>query len=1177
MEWSGNTFAPQRPAKSPSLTIYVELDCKHQGKFGKPLRHQPRSTPIIAIADSGCQTCTAGLDFLYRMGCTASDTVATNHRIVGITNSPLGIIGVLFVTLHLGTRESHQMVYISQNCRGLYLSQTAMKDLAIVDDGFPNHTRNCSIETSATCSCPPRTQTPRRPTTIPFPPTQANTPRLKEWLLSTFASSAFNTCPHQPLPIMLGKPVTVHFKPDATPHAVHTPIPVPHHWKEKVKADIDRDTRLGIIEPVPQGTITPWCARMVVTPKKNGDPRRTVDLQKLNKATSREVHHTPSPFNMVASVPTGKRKTVLDAWNGYHSLPLNDSSKDATTFITEWGRYRYRRAPMGFHTSGDAYTRRFDDITSNQYRTVRCIDDSLLWDNTIEEAFWHTFEYLKTCADGGIIFNKDKFQFAQETAEFAGFEITMDGYRPLRRLLDAVRNFPTPANITDVRSWFGLINQLAYTFAQAHVMAPFRELLTKKAFYWDSTMDEIFRTSKDEIVKLVQDGVKAFEPSRPTCLATDWSKNGIGFTLTQKHCACRPPHHPGCGDGHWKLVFAGSRFTKGSESRYAPIEGEALAVVFGLQRCRMFIMGAPNLILAVDHKPLIKILNDRSLDTISNPRLLQLKEKTLMYRYDICHMPGKSNTMKVADIASRNPVHTDCYDQSGICEMTATSHAIHRAGDINTVSWETINTEAATDQECRNLTDQIRTGFPTSREELPPELRSYWPMKEDLYVIENVPFKDHKMLIPKRLRKIVLEGLHSAHQGVNGMLSNARSRFFWPGLDAAVRLRRAQCRQCNEQAPSQAKEEPTPPPSPEVPFSQVAMDLCHLSGHLYLIYADRYSGWVEVAKLSNGTINNVRGALLAWFMIYGVPEEIATDGGPPFKSSEYANLLKDWDIRTRLSSAYFAQSNGRAEAAVKTAKRILLGNTNAVTGNLDTYEATKALLTHRNTPAQGTHISPAVALFGRPIRDHLPPHHLRREWQTIAGSRETALAKRHIASPITKQLNPLVIGDAVQLQNQTGNHPTKWHNTGIVTEVLPHRQYRVVVDGSRRVTLRNRKFLRRIDPFCRNIDTDLPTSNDNARPTRPTADQPPEKASPEHPDLSQNPPPLTGTPPGGRPQTTDRTNCPPIADGHTTDDSAPLQLTAPIANSPPPLRRSTRAKRAPRPLSPQMKGQSHDI
>ena len=140
---------------------------------------------------------------------------------------------------------------------------------------------------------------------------------------------------------------------------------------------------------------------MVVTTKKNGEPRRTVDFQRVNQSTLREVHHTPSPFNLVSTVPAQTKKTVLDAWNGYHSLMLNPDHKDATTFITEWGRYRYCRAPMGLHTSGDAYIRRFDDINSDCERKVRCVDDSLLWDDSIEAAFWHTFDYIKLCADMG--------------------------------------------------------------------------------------------------------------------------------------------------------------------------------------------------------------------------------------------------------------------------------------------------------------------------------------------------------------------------------------------------------------------------------------------------------------------------------------------------------------------------------------------------------------------------------------------------------------------------------------------------------------------------------------------------------------------------------------------------------------------------------------------------------
>ena len=256
-------------------------------------------------------------------------------------------------------------------------------------------------------------------------------------------------------------------------------------------------------------------------------------------------------------------------------------------------------------------------------------------------------------------------------------------------------------------------------------------------------------------------------------------------------------------------------------------------------------------------------------------------------------------------------------------------------------------------------------------------------------------------------------------------------------------------------------------------------DFCHLEGHLFLIYADRFSGWVEVDRLSTNNFRLVRHAFLKWFQTYGVPEEIASDGGPPFNSLAYKTFLRIWDVRRRLSSAYYPQSNGRAEAAVKSVKRILQGNINPSTGDLDTDAAARAIMTHRNTPAQDTGIAPSVMLFGKPLRDHLPrARTLRREWSSIADSREDALARRvSMTKPQTgKELRPLNVGDSVQVQNQTGHHPNKWNSTGVVSGVLPNRQYNVVMDGSRRVTLRNRRFLKEILPVCRRDfgDDDLP-------------------------------------------------------------------------------------------------------
>ena len=101
---------------------------------------------------------------------------------------------------------------------------------------------------------------------------------------------------------------------------------------------------------------------MVVTAKKNGKPRRTIDLQHLNSQYSRETHHCQSPFLAACQVPPNTKKTILDVVDGYHAIELDAESQPLTTFITEWGRYIYLCLPQGYLAAEDAYTRQYDAV-----------------------------------------------------------------------------------------------------------------------------------------------------------------------------------------------------------------------------------------------------------------------------------------------------------------------------------------------------------------------------------------------------------------------------------------------------------------------------------------------------------------------------------------------------------------------------------------------------------------------------------------------------------------------------------------------------------------------------------------------------------------------------------------------------------------------------------------------
>merc|ERR1712082_353633 len=494
-----------------------------------------------------------------------------NTTVSAAEGSNIRLLGFIPVTLRVrdgqgGRREASECLYFGDGILNTLVSLTALKNLGCVSRSFPYP----DVETASSLTerddedyeedpkekePVPREDTPPRPTMLHFPPTEENVPKLRVWLVEKFSKSSFNTS-SAPLAKMMGPPMKIHIKDGVDAVAIHKPISIPHHWREHVKKDLDRDCDLGIIERGTDGIPTKWQSRMVVVAKKNGMPRITVDLSPLNKHCHHETHSTETPFNQVSRVEKYTYKSVVDAWNGYHAVELDEKSRNLTAFITPFGRYRYRRAPQGHVCSWDAYTRMADDITKDVVRQCKVVDDTLLYDDSIEGNFFHIFDYLKLCGDNGITFNEEKFQFCQMEVEFAGFRVTRDGIKPSESLLKDIREFPEPLTIKDARRWFGLIEQVAWSYAIGDTMVNFHEMTkpTCKTWQWTPTLREEFNKSKMEIIRRVEDGVKTYDLDRLTCVSSDWSKAGIGLLVSQKYCDCDLAKAPRCcKDGFVKL------------------------------------------------------------------------------------------------------------------------------------------------------------------------------------------------------------------------------------------------------------------------------------------------------------------------------------------------------------------------------------------------------------------------------------------------------------------------------------------------------------------------------------------------------------------------------------------------------------------------------------------------
>ena len=179
----------------------------------------------------------------------------------------------------------------------------------------------------------------------------------------------------------------------------------------------------------------------------------------------------------------------------------------------------------------------------------------------------------------------------------------------------AISDFLRPTNITELRSFMGLVEQLAgFSTEVAAAKGPLRPLLSaRNAFIWTEDHDSAFAAVK---AALTAPPILAhFDPDLETSLQVDASrKQGMGYALLQRQGST------------WKLVDANSRWCTNTESGYAIVELELAAVEWAMRKCPLYLLGLPHFRLVVDHQALVTILDKYTLDAVENPKLQHLKE-----------------------------------------------------------------------------------------------------------------------------------------------------------------------------------------------------------------------------------------------------------------------------------------------------------------------------------------------------------------------------------------------------------------------------------------------------------------------------------------------------------------------------------------------------------------------
>ena len=203
----------------------------------------------------------------------------------------------------------------------------------------------------------------------------------------------------------------------------------------------------------------------------------------------------------------------------------------------------------------------------------------------------------------------------------------------------------------------------------------------------------------------------------------------------------------------------------------------------------------------------------------------------------------------------------------------------------------------------------------------------------------------------------------------------------------------------------------------------------------------------------------------------GAPEEFSSDGGLQFTSSIFQQFFIECSVKHHLSSAEYPQSNGRAELGVKAAKRILYNNISSSTGPIKNDKVARAILQYRNTPLPNIHFSHDQILFHHQLQDHIPSHPshycLHQQWPISVKQCEEYLSQRYTTildqyNQHSRPLPPLPVGTPIIIQNQDLKFNRQWLKTSSIIEVLRNRQYKIYMHGSGRITLQNRRFIRKL-------------------------------------------------------------------------------------------------------------------
>uniref|UniRef100_A0A2N9H6S9 Uncharacterized protein n=1 Tax=Fagus sylvatica TaxID=28930 RepID=A0A2N9H6S9_FAGSY len=740
---------------------------------------------------------------------------------------------------------------------------------------------------------------------------------------------------------------------------------------EIVAKEVERLLEANAIRSVQYPT---WLSNTVVVRKKNGKWRVCVDFTDLNRACPKDPFPLPRIDQLVDSASGHERMSFLDAFQGYHQIPMAHSDQEKTAFITPKGVYCYRVMPFGLKNAGATYQRMvtgmFGHLIGNTVEAY--IDDMLIKSKKKTSHVEDLREVLEILRATKLRLNATKCLFGVSSGKFLGHMISYNGVEANPDQISALLSLQPPKDAKQVQRLTGMVAALGrFISRSADRCRPFFQLLGKRRkFLWDQDCSAAF------------EGIKAYLSS-PPCLSIPYSGEPLFLYLAVSEHAVSAVLIRETNEGQ-RPVFFVSKTMDETESRYLPLEKAALALIQAAKKLPHYFQASPVTVLTDLPLKMLMHSSDSFPDGLQGGECIwDLWELSTEVLSELAEFQGKeapesnytpspcvvgdlsewklfvdgASNMKGAGAAEyealliglRSALRLGADRLQVFCDSQLVVEQVRREYNSHADILAKLATALESDLH-RSVTVEVLSAPSTLIDTVDrvcgTNMEPSWMDPLIAYLRDNCLPQDPKAanVIKRKAPSLVEDLLYEIHEGICGSHTGGRSLahramsqgYWWPFMQSdAVRFGYWG-------------------PLPSAPGNKKFL----------IVATDYFTKWVEAEPLSH--IREVDTKRFLWKSVitrFGIPWAVISDNGTQFEGKLFKGFCSELGIRNFFSSPGYPQSNGQAEVSNKVILDGIKKRLEEAKGRW-VEELPSVMWTHRTTKRRSTGETPFALAYG---------------------------------------------------------------------------------------------------------------------------------------------------------------------------------------------------------------------